>query len=200
MKHALGHRHPLPHGRMQQQHSSSDAQAGVPPKTKPMQPAQRPEARRAPGNPIASYAPRSHPTKDSAHHPLKCTTRTDQRAAAAMRLTCGHGRPGISRRRARNRPCHLPLPLFCSRASLSIPSLPPSLPPGRLLRSGLPALFSLAAQARPSRPHFLREIPWQIHSLTTPPHCILGPRPPGPTCQSNGTISPRVLHVRSATS
>jgi len=63
-----------------------------------------------------------------------------------------------------------PLPLFCSRASLSIPSLPPGL---LLLRSGLPTLFSLAARGLvPHARTFSGKFrgtgqPREIHSLTT---------------------------------
>lgn len=113
--------------------------------------------------------PRSQPTKDSAHHPLKCATRTDRRAEAAMQLTCGHGRPGISRRRARNRPRHL---LFLS----SVPARPSRSPPSLLASSSAPvsplyflsplAGSSLTPALSPGKFRGTGE-PREIHSLTT---------------------------------
>lgn len=84
------------------------------------------------------------------------------RARAARNLTSARAEPNLPP----------PLSLFCSRAPLSIPSFRLLLP---RRRSGLPVLFSLAAEARPLVPHARTfsgkfrgpDDPREIRSLTT---------------------------------
>jgi hypothetical protein len=155
---------PLPHSTATRRRRVLRCTSGCHPKR--MQPSQHPEARRAPGNHIASFAPRSQVPN------LPRIPHTTLRKRNAHRAKSGGGNaahllargPGISRRRARNQTCHL---LFLSsvraRPSRSPPSVSSSpaaapvspfyfLSPLRLVRSSLTPALSPGNSVAPTIP------------------------------------------------